>query len=386
MTAPPPKNRDSAARRTVLIAGGGTGGHLMPALAIAAALRSRHPDWRIVMVGAERGVEAQLLPTRDFPFHLLPFEPIYRRQWWRNARWPWLALTLLRRCGRLLTDERPDLVLGTGGYASGPIVWAAARRGIPTAILEQDAFPGLVTRWLAPRVREVFLGAPEAARHLRGGPRTTVTVTGSPIAPPTPERAAAARARFGIEGGPVVLVMGGSQGSVAINERIAGWIDGGGADRLTVIWATGRASAERFRRYHRPPRVTVVDFLDPAADGYAVADLVVARAGMMTIAEICAWGLPSILIPLPTAAADHQTRNAEAMAAAGAAVMLRQADVSAESLGAEIARLLADPAALAALRRGATGRGRPRAVDEIVDRLDRLSGTTEGTPVRLSQA
>ncbi len=358
--------------RTVLIAGGGTGGHLMPALAIAEALRSRHPDWRVVMVGAERGVEARLLPTRDFPFHLLPFEPIYRRQWWRNIRWPLLAVSLARRCGRLLTEERPDLVLGTGGYASGPIVWTAARRGIPTAILEQDAFPGLVTRWLAPRVRAVFLGAPEAERHLRRGAATTITVTGSPIAPPTPERAAAARARFGIdEGRPVVLVMGGSQGSVAINERVAGWVEAGGADRLTLIWATGRASVERFQRWHRPPAVTVVDFLDPAADGYAVADLVVARAGMMTIAEICAWGLPSILIPLPTAAADHQTRNAEAMATAGAAVMLRQADLTAESLGREIDRLLAPPAA-EPLEAAARARGRPGAVGEIVTRLEAL--------------
>src|SRR5262249_41654236 len=148
---------------TVMIAGGGTGGHLMPALAIAEALARGHPGWRLLLIGAQRGVEATVLPTRNFPFLLLPFEPIYRRQWWKNLRWPWLAVRLVLAVRRLLRRERPSLVLGTGGYASGPVVWSAARAGIPTAILEQDAVPGLATRRLARLVREIYLGAPEAA-------------------------------------------------------------------------------------------------------------------------------------------------------------------------------------------------------------------------------
>ena len=153
--------------KTVLIAGGGTGGHLMPALAIAEALRTRHPDWRIVLAGAIRGVESRLLPERTFPFHLLPFEPIYRRQWWwKNLKWPLLGIRLIRLVRGLLDHERPDLVLGTGGYASGPIVWAAARRGIPTAILEQDAFPGLVTR---ANVMPNFASVSENTRDMTSG-------------------------------------------------------------------------------------------------------------------------------------------------------------------------------------------------------------------------
>lgn len=353
-----------------MVAGGGTGGHLMPALAIAGALRARHPDWRIVLVGATRGVEAALLPTRGYPYHLLPFEPIYRRQWWRNWRWPALAWSLVRATAKLLDAERPALVVGTGGYASGPVVWAAARRGIPTAILEQDAFPGLATRRLASRVREIFLGVPEAAGHLRPGRGTVVTVTGSPIAPPSPERRPGAIARFGLApGSRVVLVMGGSQGSLAINERIAEWLDGGGGAGLVLLWATGKTSHARFADRHDPPNVQLFDFLDPVADGYAVADLVVCRAGMTTIAEVCAWGLPSVLIPLPTAAADHQTRNAEALEAAGAAVVLSQAAASNGRLGGEIDALLAAPERLAALAAGAAARGRPEAVGVIRDRL-----------------
>ncbi|MBX3147572.1 MAG: undecaprenyldiphospho-muramoylpentapeptide beta-N-acetylglucosaminyltransferase [Gemmatimonadales bacterium] len=360
---------------TVLVAGGGTGGHLMPALAIADALRTRHPEWRIVMVGATRGVESHLLPARDYPFHLLPFEPIYRRQWWKNYRWPWLALRLLGMIRRLLDQERPALVVGTGGYASGPLLWAAARRGIPTAILDQDAYPGLATRWLAPRVREVYLGAPEAVPHLRPGRSTEVVVTGSPIAPPSPERRAAARAGFGLQDDrPVLLVIGGSQGAVAINELMAGWIGEDGLTDLNLIWATGRGSYARYRDLDARPGRRVVDFLDPIADAYAVADLVVGRAGMTTIAELCAWGLPSILIPLPTAAADHQTKNAEALERAGAAVLRRQADLTPRQLGEAVRHLLADPVRLGAMRAAALARGKPGAVTQIVARLERLVG------------
>ena len=121
-----------------MLAGGGTGGHLMPALAMAAATREAHAGWRCVFVGAERGIEAQVLPQRGLPHHLLPLEPIYRRQWWRNVRWPLLLPTLARRIDALLDAEKPAVVVGTGGYVSGPVLWRASRRGIPTGILELD--------------------------------------------------------------------------------------------------------------------------------------------------------------------------------------------------------------------------------------------------------
>jgi UDP-N-acetylglucosamine--N-acetylmuramyl-(pentapeptide) pyrophosphoryl-undecaprenol N-acetylglucosamine transferase len=371
-STPRPPGGDPA---RLVIAGGGTGGHLMPALAIADAMRAA--GWRVAMVGARRGVEAALLPTRDFPFVLLPFEPIYRRQWWRNLRWPGLVIRLLRAVSELLDREHPSLVLGTGGYVAGPVVWLAARRGIATAILEQDARPGLATRWLAGRVDRVFLGAPEAAGDLKAGPGTTVVVTGSPIQVPTPERRPAALARFGVDGArPVVLIAGGSQGSVAINELVERWLEADRAalaDRLTILWVTGPTSWERFRRWHAPPAVWVIDFLDPMADGYAVADLVVCRAGMMTLAEITAWGLPSLLIPLPSAAADHQTANARALAATGAAIHLPQPGLAAPRLGQEVIALLGDSERLARMRRAALERGRPDALRLICDQLRDLA-------------
>lgn len=366
-----------AIRRVILIAGGGTGGHLMPALAIAARLRDTCPDLEPVLVGAERGIEAELLPSRGFRFHLLPFEPIYRRQWWKNVRLPAMAVRVLSGLGRVFAEENPVAVLGTGGYASGPAVWLAARRGIPVAIQEQNAFPGLATRLLSRRVDEVYLGLHEARQRLRFGSRTRVIDTGNPITPPDPGRRGQALVRFGLAESPerpVLLVTGGSQGAVALNETVAEWLKEGGGDGCTLLWATGRGSYGHFARLHRPPAVQVFSFLDPIADGYAVADLVVARAGMMTGAELCAWGLPSVLVPLPTAAEDHQRFNALALQAAGAAVMLEQRDLSAASFGEVVGGLLGDPGRRASLAQAARARGKPDAAAQIVAQLVAISG------------
>ena len=354
----------------VLIAGGGTGGHLMPALAIAQALRDRAPEVEPVLVGAVRGVEAAILPSRDFRFHLLPSEPIYRHTWWKNARWPLIAGRLLRQVAWVFAEERPAAVLGTGGYASAPVVWWAARQGIPTAVQEQNAYPGLATRLLSRRVRHVYLGLPEAKSRLRFGARTEVFDTGNPIAPPTPARRAEALERFGLEGTrPVVLVTGGSQGALALNRAVAGWLEAGGPVGADLLWVTGRGTHGEFAPRHRPPAVQVIDFLDPMADGYAVADLVVSRAGMITVAELCAWGLASVLVPLPTAAADHQTHNARVLAEAGASVLLHQSELTPTSLAGIVGALLTDRVRRDAMAARALARGRPHAAAEIVSKF-----------------
>jgi len=357
---------------TVLLAGGGTGGHLMPALALTDELAKRHPGWRLMLVGARRGVEARLLPDRGYPYRLLSAEPIYRERPWRNLRWPFVAGRLWREVGSLLDAEQPSLVVGTGGYASGPVVFRAARRGIPTAIFEADAVPGLTSRWLSRVVREVYLAVPEAASALsaRAG---QVVVTGAPIHPPEPALREAALARFGLDSArPVVLVTGGSQGALAINEAVAAWIQTRPADKAQIIWATGPGSFDRFRHLHKPPAVHVTPFLDPIRDAYAVANIAVARAGSLSLAELSAWGIPSLLIPLPTAAADHQTRNAEAAVGGGAAMMLPQSELSGASLSAPLLDLLEDPARMAAMRAAALDRARPEATGQIATRLEGL--------------
>ena len=346
----------------------------MPALAIADALREHAPHIEPVLIGAVRGVEARILPARDYRYYLLPSEPIYRRTWWRNVRWPFVAGRLLRKVAEVCEAEEPAAVIGTGGYASGPVVWWAARHGIPTAIQEQNAYPGLASRWLSRRVRHVYLGLPEARRLLRFGPTTQVFDTGNPIAPPTPERQGSAREKFDFNGErPVVLVTGGSQGALAINTAVAGWLDHGGLDNANLIWLTGRATHSQFQRYESP-RVRVLDFLDPMADAYAVADLVVSRAGMITVAELCAWGLPNVLIPLPTAAADHQTHNARVLAEAGASILLLQSELTPVRLQSVVGGLLGDRGRLEQMAAKASARGRPESARDIVSKLLTLIG------------
>ncbi len=357
-------------RPVILIAGGGTGGHLMPALAIAETLRAAAPDIEPVLVGATRGVEARVLRTRDFRYHLLPAEPIYRRTWWKNVRWPLIAGRLLGSVGRVYALERPVAVLGTGGYASGPVVWVARGRGVPSAVQEQNAYPGLATRWLARRVNHVYLGLPEARKLLRPGKATEVFETGNPIVPPDPARREAGLRRFALDGRrPVVLVTGGSQGALAINRAVADWIRSGGPGSAAVIWVTGRGTYGEFAAFHDPPNVSVIDFLDPMADAYAVSDVVLSRAGMITVAEICAWGLPSVLVPLPTAAADHQTHNARAMADAGAAALLPQSEMVRDGVGGVLGRLLEGGAERESMAAAARARGRPQAARDIVSLL-----------------
>lgn len=374
-TDPPSSTAVPPYRRTILIAGGGTGGHLMPALAIADALQAYAPGIEPVLIGATRGVESRILPTRDFRFHLLPSEPIYRRTWWKNVRWPFVAGRLLREVKRVFDTEQPAAVLGTGGYASGPVVWWAARQQTPSAIQEQNAYPGLASRWLSRRVHHVYLGLPEARRLLRFGPATQVFDTGNPIAPPAPQRRPAALAKFALDGTrPVVLVTGGSQGALAINRAVAGWVEAGLPDAIELIWVTGRGSYDAFSSYQQSPRVRVVDFLDPMADAYAVADLVVSRAGMITVAELCAWGLPSVLIPLPSAAADHQSHNARVLATAGACLLLPQSGLTPERLGDVVSHLLRDPVQRKQMAERALARGRPNSARDIVSNLLTLVG------------
>src|SRR5256886_3946612 len=354
----------------VLLAGGGTGGHLMPALALAQALDDAGRGIEPVLVGAERGIEADVLPRYPFRHHLLPMEPIYRRTWWNNVRWLLIAGRAWRAVGRMLEAEQPVIVIGTGGYASGPVVWRAQRRGLPTVLQEQNAVPGLATRWLARRARQVHLGFPEALELLRVGSYTGLVPLGNPIRPPEPGSRDAALVELGLlPSRPTLPVFGGSQGPPALNYALAGALERGLLDGVNVVWGTGTTHAAALARYAVAGRVVVRGFFDPMAPAYRAADLVVARAGAMTVAELCAWGKPSILVPLPTAAADHQTHNAAALAAAGAAIHLSEWHLTPHTLAQEVTALVADRSRLESLGALARGRGHPDAAREIVSKI-----------------
>jgi UDP-N-acetylglucosamine--N-acetylmuramyl-(pentapeptide) pyrophosphoryl-undecaprenol N-acetylglucosamine transferase len=354
----------------IVFAGGGTGGHLYPGLAIARALVELAPDASPHFVGARRGIEKDVLPTAGFPYSLLDLHPLYRTRPWENWRTARGFIGAWRQFGAL---GPPRLVVGTGGYASGLALAYAAAHRIPYVLQEQNSFPGLTMRVFARGAREIWLGFPEAAERMKAGRHTAVVHTGNPIDPPPsprPDRAAARRAwGFPDDGGRVLLVFGGSQGARAINDAVAQWVQAGQLpEGLNVIWATGKGSYDAFAR-HESERVRVVPYLSPMRDAYAATDLALARAGAMGTAEMCAWGIPALLVPLPTAAADHQTVNARALAGAGAAEVILQRDFTAQRLDETVRALLEQPSRLDALARGAMARGRPDAARRIAERL-----------------
>jgi UDP-N-acetylglucosamine--N-acetylmuramyl-(pentapeptide) pyrophosphoryl-undecaprenol N-acetylglucosamine transferase len=368
----------------ILFAGGGTGGHLYPALALAEEFRRRDPSVEVHFVGAQRGIESRVLPERGLPHTLLPFEPIRRAQPWQNWKLvPSFARSFLG-LRRVFRTFSPDLVVGTGGYASGPVAGWAILHGVPVALQEQNSYPGFTTRRLAGRARQIHLAFPEAEHYLKPGPRTEVLHNGNPIRPPDPAiDRQAARERFGLGEGPVLLVVGGSQGSRAINEallaELRGVADGRLAARpegLQILWATGPTHydsiSSRLTELEVDEWVKSLPYIEEMPAALASADMAVSRAGAMALAELCAWGIPSILIPLPTAAANHQHHNAVALAGAGAAVLLPESDLGSGELWGQITRLASDTVLREDVAEHAKRRGHPHAASEIVDALQRL--------------
>ncbi|MGH7669315.1 MAG: UDP-N-acetylglucosamine--N-acetylmuramyl-(pentapeptide) pyrophosphoryl-undecaprenol N-acetylglucosamine transferase [Gemmatimonadaceae bacterium] len=356
----------------VIFAGGGTGGHLYPGLAIARALVHQRPDVEPFFVGAVRGIERHVLPKSEFAFQLLDLQPLHRRSPWKNWRTLVSAVTVWRKIGRLVKARPPVLVVGTGGYASGLMLEYARRRRIPMAQQVGDSVPGLTARRYARDCAEIYLTFPEAARFLRAQTPSVFIDTGAPIDPPTsPQRSRpAARATWGFPaaGGHVVLCYGGSQGSIAINRAVAAWLSMGLPDDVYVIWMTGKATYGEFASFDAD-RVRVREYLSPIADAYAAADLAVARAGSMTTSELLAWKIPAILVPLPTAAAQHQTTNAVTLERAGAAIHLPQVQLTGPKLHEVIGGLLADPGQLARIGEAAARRARPHAAEDIAQHI-----------------
>jgi UDP-N-acetylglucosamine--N-acetylmuramyl-(pentapeptide) pyrophosphoryl-undecaprenol N-acetylglucosamine transferase len=368
----------------VLFAGGGTGGHLYPALALAEAFKRLDPATEVMFIGAKRGVEARVLPEKGVPHVLLPLEPIRRQKPWQNWRLVPAMLGAATGLRSVFRTFRPNLVVGTGGYASGPAVaWGVMNR-VPTALQEQNSYPGFVTRTMSGRVRQLHLAFPEARRYLKPGRHTDVFEHGNPIDPPdlALDRAAA-RARFGLGEGTVCLVTGGSQGARSVNEALLGALRGVADGRLPapppgfqILWATGPGThpmvTEKMAQIGSPSWVHVLPYIQDMPGALASADFSIARAGAMTLAELCAWGIPSILVPFPHAAANHQYHNAVALADAGAAVMVEEKELGSERLWTEVLALAGSTERRVEIAAKARERGRPNAADLIVAELARL--------------
>ena len=356
----------------IVFAGGGTGGHLYPGIAIARALVRVRPTIEPFFVGARRGIERDVLPKTEFPHMLLDLHPLYRRAVWNNAKTLAGASSAWGAIGSLVRRERPAVVVGTGGYAAGIMLAYSVVHKIPMVQQAGDSVPGLTARLFSRWSREIYLNFPEAAARLAAHHEGSLVDTGAPIEPPPsprPDKRSAREAwKFPPAGGRVLLVYGGSQGSLAINRVMAEWIGRGLPNDLYVIWGTGRATYDQFK-HCESDRVRVRDYLAPIADAYAATDFALSRAGAMTTAELFAWGIPAILVPLPTAAADHQTTNAQTLERAGAAICISQVHLTIDRLDATVRGLLDAPKTLGDLAANATARARPHAAEEIARRI-----------------
>ncbi|MCB9753947.1 MAG: undecaprenyldiphospho-muramoylpentapeptide beta-N-acetylglucosaminyltransferase [Myxococcales bacterium] len=361
----------------VMIAGGGTGGHLFPGIALAEEVRARGGE--VVFVGTERGIEARVLPAQGWPLELIEVSGIKGRGvrglltgLLRLPRAWWQSRAILRRV-------RPDVVIGVGGYASGPIVATAALMRIPTAIMEQNSIPGITNRILARLVRRIFTSFDD----LRGFfPERKIVRAGNPIRRALLEQLRAGDEQADDHRPPRLFVFGGSQGARAINEQVLAAAPGlfDALPGLEIWHQTGRAELERVQAGYEAlgslrARVRVDGFIDDMASAYRWADLVLCRAGATSVAELAAVGRPAILVPFPHATDNHQEFNARALVERGAAVLQRQSEWTPAGLTETLTALLGDRARLSEMRTAMLEAARPDAAARI---LDELAGLRRG--------
>ena len=347
-----------------IVSGGGTGGHIFPAIAIADELRRLRPDSEFLFVGAQGKMEMEKVPAAGYRIEGLWISGLQRRLTLDNLSFPVKVLNSLFRSRTILEDFRPDVVIGTGGYAGGPVLYAAARQGIPTLIQEPNAFAGLANKWLGGKVDKICVAFAGMAKFF---PEEKLIVTGNPVREQLLERAKQLAVQKDPHGRPTVLLMGGSGGARTLNEAMAAATDEIAArPEVQWVWQCGKFYLEQFRDCATAalPNVTITAFLDRMDEAYANADLVIGRAGSTTIAEIEYLGKASILVPSPWVAEDHQTKNAEALTGRGAAVLVADKDAN-EKLVPAALELMDDPARRDTLGAAAREQAKPGAVTRI---------------------
>jgi len=360
----------------VLIAGGGTGGHVFPTLATAAALRELAPAVGVEFVGTERGLESRLVPAAGWTLHRVQAAPLARTVSPATLRLPGVLLGAAREVARLIRERDVRVAAVFGGYVAVPLALAAWRTGTPLVVHEQNAIPGVANRLAARWARTVAVSFPGAMARFR---HRDVVLVGNPVRPELAaiDRAALrdeAMASFGLDPSRrTLLVFGGSQGARRINDAVVAaagmWT---GPARLQILHAAGGAEHERVRAAWDASGVTGLlvrceAFIDRMDLAYAAADLVLCRAGASSIAELTVLGLPAVLVPYPHATADHQTANALEVAAAGGAVVIADAELDAARLVAAVEPLFARDEVLAEMARGARSFGRPEAARELAE-------------------
>ena len=370
----------------VIISGGGTGGHIFPAVSIAGKLKELNPDTEILFVGAEGKMEMEKVPAAGYDIVGLPMLGIQRQLNWHNIKndiqVPFKVLQSLRKAGKVIDEFKPEIAIGVGGYASAPLLWKATRKGIPALIQEQNGFAGLTNKILSKKVGCICVAYDGMERFF---PADRIVFTGNPIrreiVPPTPEMKEEGMRYYDLDPSKKhILIIGGSLGSRTLNEAMKAWIREGcaGGENVEILWQCGKyykpqvdAFMEEMRKVSPLKEIHHSDFIKRMDLAYAVADVLISRSGASSVSEICAAHKASVLVPSPNVAEDHQTHNAMALVRRDAALLVKDADAVGNMMP-EALRLVNDSARIAEFEKNVVSLARPDAAMDIAKEVYKL--------------
>lgn len=353
-------------RHRILISGGGTGGHIFPAIAIANGIRERLPSAEFLFVGAKGRMEMEKVPEAGYEIIGLPIRGIQRKQIWKNITLPYYLLKSMMKASGIIKSFNPQLVVGVGGYASGPMLYMASMRGVPSVIQEQNSYAGLTNKWLSKRVDKIFVAYPGMERFF---PKEKIKLSGNPVRKQIIEQKheqAAAKKALGFDPQKkLVLSIGGSLGALTINRALHSRYEDLLKKDVQLLWQTGKYYFPKVEQL-KEEGMHVTAFIKEMDKAYAAADIIVSRAGAISISELCIVGKPVILVPSPNVAEDHQTKNALALSEKNAAILVRDAEAS-EQLIENLLTLSEDEQKRKVLSENIRVFAKPDAIETIVE-------------------
>ncbi|MDC1539043.1 undecaprenyldiphospho-muramoylpentapeptide beta-N-acetylglucosaminyltransferase [Flavobacteriaceae bacterium] len=356
----------------IILSGGGTGGHIYPAIAIANALKARFPKSEFLFVGAKDKMEMQKVPQAGYSIIGLWISGIQRRLTFKNVLFPFKLVVSLFRSMAILNSFKPDVVIGTGGFASGPLLQVAAMKGVPTLIQEQNSFPGITNKLLSKKVTKVCVAYEGLERFF---PKEKLILTGNPVRQDVVDlegKSAEANTFFSLDPHKkTLLVLGGSLGARRINQLVESKLDYLKNLDIQLIWQCGKLYEADYSRYNSNANVQVHSFLNRMDLAYASADVIISRAGASSVSELCVVGKPVIFIPSPNVSEDHQTKNALAVSEQGAALLIREQDLE-SNFETQFSALISSDSTQLELSAAIKQLALKNATQSIVDEIEKL--------------
>ena len=352
----------------IVISGGGTGGHLFPALAIRDEINNRYPKSSIHYIGSKFGIEKDVIPKKNISHSLLPIRGFQRNMnlgsFGKNILLPLRVFSSIIKVKKLFDEINPNLVIGTGGYAAAIPLREGINRGIPTLIQEQNSYPGVTTRWFSKQANKVCIAFEDAKKFINN----KSVLSGNPIRKEISKgNKEKALKEYGFnQNKKTLFVFGGSQGSLYLNQMMEKILPSLTISNIQVIWQTGKDLYQNYS-HNQSDMTKVLPFIENMANAYALSDLVMSRSGAITCSELTICGKPSILVPLSNSAADHQIKNANALVKSGAACMLEEKNINPKRFSITIQNLLLDDEQLKSMSKASFKLGKPKATSDIVD-------------------